>query len=37
VEKNIDVVDKLLTDIQQDIIQVNYRLVQLDLDAEQVH
>jgi hypothetical protein len=33
----IDVVDKLLIDMNQDIVQTNNRLVQLSLDIEQVH
>jgi hypothetical protein len=35
-QKN-DIVHKLLIDMQQDIMQVDDRLVQLDLDVEQVH
>jgi hypothetical protein len=35
-QKN-DIVHKLLIDMQQDIMQVDNRLVQLDLDVEQVH
>jgi len=30
-------IDKLLIDMQQDIMQVGDRLVQLDLNVEQVH
>jgi hypothetical protein len=35
-QKN-DIVDKLLIDMQQDIMQVGDRLVQLDLNVEQVY
>ena len=35
-EQKIDAVDKLLIDMNQDIVHVNNRLVQLNLDIEQV-
>jgi len=34
-EQNIDDIEKLLTDMQQDIIHVNDRIVHLDLDIKQ--
>jgi len=36
-EQMINAIDKLLIDMQQDIMQVNDKLIQLCLDVEQVH
>ena len=36
-EQKIDAIKKFQVDLQQDIVHVNDKLVQLDLDVEQLH